>query len=41
MADEIDRDTTVPLVKVADLKSKVVGFRVTVSALAATLAVIG
>jgi hypothetical protein len=41
IADEITRETTVPLVKVADLKSKVVGFSVTVSALAATDAVIG
>jgi hypothetical protein len=41
IADEINRDTTVPLVKVADRKSKVVGFSVTVRALAATLAVIG
>jgi hypothetical protein len=41
IADEISRDTTVPLVKVADRKSKVVGFSVTVSALAATVAVIG
>jgi hypothetical protein len=35
------RDTTVPLVKVADLNSKIVGFNVTVRALAATVAVIG
>jgi hypothetical protein len=41
IADETSRDTTVPLVKVADRKSKVVGFNVTVRALAATLAVIG
>jgi hypothetical protein len=41
MADETSRDTTAPLVKVADLKSKVVGFSVTVSALADTVAVIG
>lgn len=41
MADVIDRDTTVPLVKVEDRKSKVVGFSVTVSALADTVAVIG
>ena len=41
IADAIVRDTTVPLVKVADLNSKVVGFSVTVRALAATLAVIG
>jgi hypothetical protein len=37
---EITRDTTVPLPKVADLKSNVVGLSVTVSALAATLEVI-
>jgi hypothetical protein len=41
IADVTDRDTTVPLVKVADRKSKVVGFSVTVSALVATDAVIG
>jgi hypothetical protein len=41
IAEEINRDTTVPLVKVADLKSKVVGFSVTVRASAATVAVIG
>ena len=41
IADEINRDTTVPLVKVADRKSKVVGFSVTVRALAAAVAVIG
>jgi hypothetical protein len=41
IADETTRDTTVPLVKVADRNSKVVGFNVTVSALAATVAVIG
>jgi hypothetical protein len=41
MADETTRDTTVPLPKVADRKSKVVGFSVTVNALAATVAVIG
>ena len=40
IADEINRDTTVPLVKVADLKSNVVGFSVTVSALVAAVAVI-
>ena len=40
MADATDRDTTAPLVKVEDRKSKVVGFNVTVSALAATVAVI-
>jgi hypothetical protein len=40
IADAITRDTTVPLVKVADRKSKVVGFSVTVNALAAILAVI-
>ena len=38
--DEITRDTTVPLVKVADLKSSVVALSVTVRALAATDAVI-
>jgi len=41
MADVTARDTTVPLVNVEDLNSKVVGFSVTVSALAATVAVIG
>jgi hypothetical protein len=41
MADEINRDTTVPLVNVEDLKSKVVAFSVTVRALADTVAVIG
>ena len=41
MVDAITRDTTVPLVKVADRNSRVVGFSVTVSALAATVAVIG
>jgi hypothetical protein len=40
IADAIDRDTTVPLVKVADRNSRVVGFSVTVRALAATDAVI-
>ena len=40
IADATLRDTTVPLVKVADLKSSVVGFSVTVSALVATVAVI-
>ena len=40
IADGITRYTTVPLVKVEDLKSKVVGFNVTVRALAATVAVI-
>jgi hypothetical protein len=41
MADETARDTTVPLVKVEDRNSRVVGFNVTVSALAETVAVIG
>jgi hypothetical protein len=41
MADVTARDTTVPLVNVEDLKSKVVAFSVTVSALADTVAVIG
>ena len=41
IADEITRDTRVPLDKVADRKSNVVGFNVTVSALADTAAVIG
>ena len=41
MADAITRDTTVPLVKVADRNSRVVGFSVTVRALVATDAVIG
>ena len=41
MADVTDRDTTAPLVKVEDRKSKVVGSSVTVSALADTVAVIG
>jgi hypothetical protein len=40
IAEAIDRDTTVPLVKVADRNSRVVGFSVTVRALAATVAVI-
>ena len=40
MADVTDLDTTVPLVKVEDRKSKVVGLSVTVRALAATAAVI-
>jgi hypothetical protein len=41
IADATDLDTTVPLPKVADRKSKVVGFNVTVNALADTDAVIG
>lgn len=41
IAAETDRDTTVPLVSVDDLKSSVVGFKVTVRALAATVAVMG
>ena len=41
IADVTALDTTVPLVKVADRNSRVVGFSVTVSALAATVAVIG
>jgi hypothetical protein len=40
IADETVRVTTAPLVKVEDLKSKVVGFNVTVRALAAAVAVI-
>jgi hypothetical protein len=40
IADETVLETTAPLVKVEDRKSKVVGFSVTVRALAATTAVI-